>query len=207
MSEALRFRRGLAKIHIAEIVTDTAEKFETGEIKRILAAAEMTTTVEQDKTVIWLDNKPVVTIGREGNSEITLNGSALFDAVQAELFGKEIDPETGAIMDSGDFVEKYFAFGAEIGNHQSKPTLVWFLKTSFSIPDEGSKTEDESTDWNGSELTLSAQKTIHEFAKTGKSCKRILLDPSTSELAEDADWFAQVVTPDNASTVMKKKAN
>jgi hypothetical protein len=95
----------------------------------------MTTTVSQDKTIVWLDNKPVLTIGREGNSDITVNGSALYDAVQAELFGKDIDDETGVIVDSGDFVEKYFAFAAEVGNYGGAPSLVWFLKTSFSIPD------------------------------------------------------------------------
>lgn len=202
----LRFRRGLANVVIAEVVTDTAEKFETGEVKSLFAAGEMTVTASQDKVIVWLDNKPVVTMGREANSEISVSGSAIKDSLQAELFGKDIDPETGIIMDSGDFVEKYYAFGAEVGNYGGKPSYVWFLKTSLSIPDEANKTEDESTDYNGSSITVTAQKTVHEFAATGKSCKRVVLDPDASEILPDADWFAQVVTPDNVATVAKKKA-
>ena len=202
----LRFRRGLANVVIAEVVTDTAEKYETGDVEPLFAAGEMTVTASQDKTIVWLDNKPVVTMGREANSEISVSGSAIKDALQAKLFGKDIDSETGVIMDSGDFVEKYYAFGAEVGNYGGKPSFVWFLKTTLSIPDEANKTEDESTDYNGSSITVTAQKTVHEFEKTNKSCKRMVFDPDISELITEKDWFAQVVTPDNVAEIAKKKA-
>lgn len=205
----LRFRRGLESVVIAEVTTDTAEKYEAGEIKSLFAAGEMSVTVTNDKVIVWLDNKPVVTMGRESNSEISVSGSAIKDDLQAEIFGKDIDPATGVIMDSGDFVEKYYAFGAKVGNYGGKPSYVWFLKTTLSIPDEVNKTEDESTDWNGSSITVTAQKTVHEFDINGekKSIKRMVLDPNLSEFADDkADWFAQVVTPDNVSTVAKAKA-
>ena len=201
----LRFRRGLANVVIAEVTTDTAEKFETGTPESLFAAAEMTVTASNDKVIVWLDNKPVVTMGREANSEISVSGSAIKDAMQAKLFGKTIDKATGVIIDNGDFVEKYYAFGAEVGNYNGKPSYVWFLKTTLSIPDEANKTEDESTDWNGSSITVTAQKTIHEFAATKKSCKRMVLDPEISELVADADWFKQVVTPDNVSEIAKAK--
>lgn len=205
-NEKLRFRRGLAKIHIAEVTADNETEYKTGTIKRLLAAAEMTVTVDQEKTVVWLDNAPVLTIGREGNSEISVTGSALRDAIIAEIFAKDIDETTGLILDSGEFKEKYYALGAEIGNYGENPSLVWFLKTSFSIPDEASKTEDESTDYNGSDLTITAQKTVHKFGESGKEkpCKRVVLDPDKSKLTEGGDWFAQVVTPDNMATVCEK---
>ncbi len=202
----LRFRRGLANVVIAEVTEDTPEKFTTGDVESLFAAAEMTVTATQDKVVVWLDNKPVATMGREANSEISVSGSAIKDAMQAKLFGKTVDEATGVIIDSGDFVEKYYAFGAEVGNYNGKPSYVWFLKTTLSIPDEANKTEDESTDWNGSSITVTAQKTVHEFKATGKSCKRMVFDPEISELATEADWFKQVVTPDNVGTVAKKKA-
>lgn len=203
----LRFRRGLESVVIAEVTKDTAEKYENGEIKSLFAAGEMSVTVTQDKVVVWLDNKPVATMGREAPSEISVSGSAIEESLQAEIFGKDIDDETGIIMDSGDFVEKYYAFGAKVGNYGGKPSYVWFLKTTLSIPDDVTKTEDESTDWNGSSLTVTAQKTVHEFEtkKGKKAMKRMVLDPNLSELVADADWFAQVVTPDNVSTVAKKK--
>lgn len=201
----LRFRRGLANVVIAEVTTDTAEKYETGAVESLFAAAEMTVTASNDKVIVWLDNKPVVTMGKEANSEISVNGSAIKDTMQAKLFGKTVDEATGVIIDNGDFVEKYYAFGAEVGNYNGKPSYVWFLKTTLSIPDEANKTEDESTDWNGSSITVTAQKTVHEFAKTGKSCKRMVLDPDVSELVADADWFKQVVTPDNVAEIAKKK--
>jgi phi13 family phage major tail protein len=197
----------LANVVVAEVLTDTAEKYETGAVKKLFEAGEMTVTASQDKVVVWLDNKPVVTMGREANSEISVSGSAISDTMQAELFGKDIDATTGVILDSGDFVEKYYAFGAEVGNYGGKPSYVWFLKTSLSIPDEANKTEDESTDWNGSSITVTAQKTVHEFAVGNgkKSLKRVVFDPNKSELVEGADWFAKVVTPEELSKVAKKK--
>lgn len=205
--ETLRFRRGLKSVVIAEITEDTAEKYEAGAVESLFAAGEMSVTVSNDKVIVWLDNKPVATMGRESNSEISVSGSAIKDALQAKIFGKYIDSATGIIVDSGDFVEKYYAFGAEVGNYGGKPSYVWFLKTTLSIPDEVNKTEDESTDWNGSSVTVTAQKTVHEFDVAGekKSIKRMLFDPNLSEFVEGADWFAQVVTPDNIATIAKAK--
>ncbi|MBR4859359.1 MAG: hypothetical protein IKU08_09285 [Clostridia bacterium] len=203
----LRFRRGLKNVVVAEVTEDTAEKYDVGTIKPLFAAGNMTVSVTQDKAAIWLDNKIVATMGREAPSEISVDGSAIKEELQAELFGKDIDDETGVIMDSGDFVEKYYAFGAEVGNYGEKPSYVWFLKTTLTIPNDVTKTEDESTDWNGSSITVTAQKTVHEFEtkKGKKAMKRMVLDPNLSELLPEKDWFAQVVTPDNVKTVATKK--
>ena len=109
-------------------------------------------------------------------------------------------------VDNKGRYEKYFAVGGEIGLVDGTKLNVWFLKGTFSYPQEQAKTEDASTDTNGMSLTFNAVRTIFEFAGKG-SCKRVVMDTGVSEMNESKDFFEQVVTPANVGTLVKKKVN
>jgi uncharacterized protein YjdB len=51
-------------------------------------------------------------------------------------------------------------------------------------------------------LSFNAIKTKHTF--NGKSLKRVVIDSTTSTLKSGQNWTAQVVTPDNLSTIVQK---
>ena len=82
------------------------------------------------------------------------------------------------------------------------------MKGTFAAPEENDKTKDDSTDTNGMELTYTAIQTQHLFDVAGekKPMKRLVIDTETSQLVEEASWVAQVVTPENLSSVAQKKA-
>lgn len=204
MSE-FTLKRGLDELFCAEVITDTAEAFETGDPFKLIPAGEMSVSVDKDSTNYHFDNGVFATVGREGGSEITITGAALRAAAIAKLNNKDVDPETGAVMDSGSFETKYFAFGGRMKNIDGTYEYFWFAKGSFAIPDDAAKTEGEDTDATGTELTYTAIQTVHKFAKTNKVCKRVVIDTATTEITAEADWFAQVVTPDNLGTVCTKK--
>ena len=82
--------------------------------------------------------------------------------------------------------------------------LVWFLKGTFSIPEETGRTIDDSTDADGMTLEFSAVGTKFQFGGD-KGVKRVVVDTSTTELVTEQDWFKQVVTPTNLNTIVKKK--
>lgn len=200
-------KRGLDEIYVAEVTADTKEAFTTGTPFKLIPAGEMSVTVDKDSTNYWFDNGVFAIVGREGGTEITISGAGMRPADIAQLTGKTVDTETGAVFDAGSYTEKYWAFGGRKKNIDGTHEYFWFLKGSFAIPDESAKTEGEDTDATGTELTYTAVQTIHAFDGTGKVCKRVVIDTETTEIAAEADWFAQVVTPDNAGTVVTKKAD
>lgn len=198
-------KRGLDELFVAEVTVDTAETFTTGDPFKLIPAGEMSIAVDKDATNYWFDNGVFAIVGREGGSEITITGAGMRPADIAKLTGKAVDATTGAVFDAGAYTEKYWAFGGRKKNIDGTYEYFWFLKGSFAIPDDAAKTEGEDTDATGTELTYTAIQTVHKFANSGKVCKRVVIDTETVEITADADWFAQVVTPDNANTVCKAK--
>lgn len=197
-------KRGLDSVYVAEVTEDTAEAFTTGEPFKLIPAGEMSTTVDKDAANYWFDNGIFAIVGREGSSELTITGAGMRPADIAKITGKDIDADTGAVLDDGAYTEKYWALGARKKNIDGTYEYFWFTKGSFAIPDDEAKTEGEDTDATGTELTYTAIQTVHKFEKTGKVCKRVVIDTETTQLAGEADWFAQVVTPDNIGTVAQK---
>lgn len=203
-------KRGLSDIFIAEVTNDDNEQsggYTTGTPKHLIPAGELAITVDNESTQVYFDNVPFATVGREGNSELTLDGAGLRPAAIANINGKDVDSETGMVFDSGEFSEKYFALGGIMYNTDGTKQYFWFNKGTFSIPDENAKTKDDSTDTNGTSLTYTAIQTKHVFEKTGKVCKRVVMDDLADETktkkVDFSKWFTSVVTPDNIPTVME----
>lgn len=197
-------KRGLDEIFVAEVTEDSIEKFTTGTPFKLIPAGEMSVSVDKDAANYWFDNSVFAIVGREGSSELTISGAGMRPVDVAKITGKEVDAETGAIIDEGAYIEKYWALGARKKNIDNTYEYFWFVKGSFAVPDESAKTEGEDTDATGTELTYTAIQTTHKFAKTNKVCKRVVIDTETTKLTADGDWFAQVVTPDNLATVCAK---
>lgn len=198
-------KRGLQNIYVAEVTTD-GDTYATGTPYHLIPAGEMSRTVENEKSNVFYDNTVFYVSGKEGNTEINITGAALRPTDIANLLGKTIDAATGAVIDTGEFQEKFFALGGETDNVDGTKEMFWFLKGTFSAPDQTDKTVDDSTDTNGTTLVFSAIKTSHRFAN-GKSAKRVVIDTETSQLKSDQSWTAQVVTPDNLATIVEKVSN
>lgn len=200
-------KRGLSNVFAAEVIADAVDKFETGTPFHLIPAGEMTRSVENDKTNVYFDNAVFYAAGMEGATEVTINGAALRPADVAKLLGKHVDEATGAVLDTGEYTEKYFAVGGETENSDGTKEYFWFLKGTFAAPEQTDKTKDDSTDTNGMELVYSAIQTKHLFAigEENKPMKRVVIDTETSELIADQSWTTQVVTPDNLATVVQKK--
>lgn len=199
-------KRGLSNVFCAEVTADTLEAYETGTPFHLIPAGEMSRSVESDKTITYFDNVAFYTSGAEGATEITVSGAALRPADVAKILGKFVDPVTGAVLDTGEYVEKYWAIGGETENTDGTKEYFWFLKGTFSAPEQTDKTKDDSTDTNGMELTFAAVQTQHLFEVNGekKPMKRVVIDTESTKLAEGAEWTTQVVTPENISTVATK---
>lgn len=209
MAEQFVLKRGLKNIFAAEVTKDDNEEtggYVAGTPFHLIPAGEMTRNAENEKTDTYFDNTVFATIGKEGATEVSITGAALRAADLAKLNNKYVDSTTGAVLDTGEYKPKYFALGGEADSHDGTKEFFWFLKGTFSIPEQADKTEDDSTDTNGMTLTFSAVKTKHLFNVNGedKPMKKVVIDTATTELKTEQDWTAQVVTPDNLSTIVQK---
>lgn len=213
MSEHV-LKRGLKNIFAAEITKDnngsgTGDGYVTGTPFHLIPAGEMSRTVDNEKVDIYYDDTVFATVGKEGATEIKITGAALRPDALAKINNKHVDSTTGAVLDNGEFAPKYFALGGETENLDGTSEFFWFLKGTFSIPEQSDKTKDDSTDTNGMELTFSAVQTQHlfEIGDDEKPMKSVVIDTETTVLKASQDWTAQVVTPENLSTIVQKKTS
>jgi len=206
MSEFV-LKRGLKNVFAAEILTDNNEDgggYTTGNPFHLIPAGEMSRTVDSEKVDIYYDDTVFATVGREAATEVSITGAALRPDLLAAINNKDVDATTGAVVDSGEYSPKYFALGGEAENTDGTTELFWFLKGTFAIPEQADKTKDDTTDTNGMTLTFSAVQTKHVFSLKNKVAKRVVIDTSITELKSSQSWTAQVVTPDNLSTICQK---
>lgn len=207
-----KLRRGLKNVYVAEITADdnetgTGHGYTTGTPYHLIPAGEMARTVSSDSTQIWYDDVVFATSGSEGGTEVSITGASLRAPAVAAILGKTVDSTTGAVIDSGDYVEKYFALGGEAEGLDGSSEFFWLLKGTFAAPELSDKTIDGSTDAEGMTLTFTAIKTTHIFEETEKVCKHVTIDTTVTQVKTSQSWTAQVVTPDNLSTIVEKASN
>lgn len=196
--------RGLKDVFIAEIVEDSENAYTASEtVEKLIPAGTITMSADSEKVDTWFDNKVFASVGTESATTVTLEGARLKPAMIAKITGKKVDETTGLVMDSGSYVPKYFAMSARVQMLDGTEALVWFLKGTFSIPEETGRTVDDTTDSDGMTLEFSAVKTQFEFG-TGDGIKRMVMDTTDSQLLNTQDWFKQVVTPANKDTIAQK---
>ena len=182
--------RGIEGLVYAEVTKDTADAFETGEVKDLAGVAELSKTTESSSEPHYYDNIPAIIVTSTGSDDVTVTTSALELPIVAELTGQDYDATTGMMIE-GERVTKYFAMGYRTKKTDSSEVLVWRLKGTFSIPDSTHATENDGTDGNGQELTYTGISTTHRFTKTGKPAKAVNVDMGLG-LVDDKDFFKTV---------------
>lgn len=196
--------RGLSDIFICEIEDTEAAYKEVGTPEKLIPAGELTISKTVEKAQTYFDNNLFDEVANEKPTEISIVGAAVRAAFLAWLESKTVDSTTGAVLDSGDYKNKFFAISGKRDYTDGTSEYFWFNKVSFGGAEETGKTADDTTDSAGMTLPFTAYKTIHKF--NGATSKVVKIDTATTELVEKASWTAQVVTPENLATVCKKKA-
>lgn len=191
--------RGVDNLVAAEVLTDdNAEEgggYTTGTPFEVAGVAEISKTTETSSESKYYDNIPAIVINSEGSDEITVTCSIPDLATYAKLVGKAIDTTTGAMID-GEREPKYYALGYRFKRTDGTYRYVWRLKGMFAIPDETSATEDDATDTNNMELTYTGISTIHNFTKTGKPAKAVVVDDTADSKCDVSAFFTAVTDPD-----------
>lgn len=190
--------RGVDNLVAAEVTTDDNEEaggYVTGAVFQIAGVAEISKTTETSSETKYYDNIPALVLNSEGSDEITLTCSIPDLATYAKLVGKTIDSTTGAMIDA-EREPKYYALGYRFKKTDGTYRYVWRLKGMFAIPDETSATEDDGTDTNNMELTYTGISTTHQFTKTSKPAKAVVVDDTAESKADVSTFFDAVTDPD-----------
>lgn len=192
--------RGVTDLVCAEVLTDTADGYTTGEVFEIAGVAEITKTNNSTNAAHYYNNMPSVIVSNIASDTVNLNVSAIPLEVLAKITGQHYDSDKGALYEGyRDF--KYFAIGYKTTRTDGTPVYVWRLKGTFNIPDQTNTTENESTDANGQTLVYTGIRTTHKFAsnvdKYGQpqGANSVVVDVA-ADLADVSAFFDEVTTPD-----------
>lgn len=186
--------RGITGVVIAEITSDTEEKFETGEVKNLAGTAELSRETESANSTKYYDNKPALVISSTGADTVNIQSSVLSLPVLAEITGQTYVEETAMLIE-GERTNKYFALGYETEKTNGDKMYTWRLKGTFNTPSETHQTKNDGAEGNGQELQFTGIATTHKFEKTGKGEKAITVDVSAGKV-DVTNFFNTVQTPD-----------
>lgn len=192
--------RGVRDVVCAEVITDTADKFEVGTPFSMIWASEISKDTATSTDTHYYDNMPAIGITSTGPDTITISGSALADDVYAKITGQYYDEETGMLVE-GKRKDKNYAIGYITEDTSGEERYVWRLKGSFGIPSATHKTKDDGTEANGQQVTYTGVSTIHKFKKTGETAKAVQL-PASKYTPGEAKFFETVQTPDTIATAL-----
>ena len=192
--------RGVSDLVYAEVTNDDnsseqGKGYVTGTVKPLAGVAEISKATDSTNEPHYYDNIPAVVISSTGSDEVTITASAIPLDVLAEITGQYYDSATGMMVEK-ERQSKYFAIGYKTKTTDGAEMYVWRLKGSFNIPDQTSATEDDGTDANGQELTFTGISTTHKFTKTSSPAKSVVVNTGLDLIADKANFFATVQTPD-----------
>lgn len=195
MSNKIVEYRGVEGLVYAKILEDSLENFRCDTPKSLAGVAEISRSTESSSATHYYDNIPAIIIQSTGSDEVTINTSVIPFDVLADITGQYYDPDTGMFTEQ-ERDPGYYAIGYRTKLTDGTEVYVWRLKGSFSIPDTDNKTQDDSTDANGQEVTYTGISTTHKFNKTGKPAKAINVNTAVNTAVEPDTFFAAVQTPD-----------
>ena len=192
--------RGVTDLVCAEVLTDTADGYTTGEVFEIAGVAEITKTNNSTNAAHYYNNMPAVIVSNIASDTVNLNVSAIPLDVLGKITGQKYDSDKGALYE-GYREFKYFAIGYKATKTDGSPVYVWRLKGTFNIPDQTNITENESTDANGQTLVYTGIRTTHKFTNNTdkynqpQGANSVVVDVA-ADLADVSTFFDEVTTPD-----------
>ena len=186
--------RGIRDLVAAEVISDTAETFETGTPFHVAWTSNLSRETEASSENHYYDNVAAITINGSGADTVSIDTAAIPLDIIAKLTGQFYEEETGMFIE-GEREEKQFAIGYVTEDTSGEEVFVWRLKGTFNVPGETHGTKNDGTDANGQQLTYTGVQTIHKFKKRDKGERAVNCYKSKCPIEESA-FFATVQTPD-----------
>lgn len=206
----MRQYRGCSRLYVADYTYDeekgevtfgTPKKF--GEVKNI------SREVAAESEEVWADNKLNDTTFGGTAVTRTFGCTRIDPAIQAEVMGDTkitVGDKTlyGTAPDGSARPYKAFGYALHDGNVEKPCEIVWAFKGIVNSITKTSSTIDRGTASEGQEVSVTFGAPDVAWTKTGQADLDMYeaLDSATVTTEYVDKWFTQVVTPDNAETVL-----
>ena len=187
--------RGCDNLVYALVTTDTAEKYETGEVKDLAGVKSVATEKAQSSETVFVDNISGFSVNSAIETTRTFEITNIGNEELAEITGQFYEKESDMIVTSSDAIPPYIAVGYRVGDTDGTQKLVWAYKCKAKTPAENSSTVDNGTESQGQTLTIVCAQTVHKFTKTKKGAVDIAL-PEVNSKYDTSEFFKAVTTPD-----------
>lgn len=199
--------RGCSKLVYAPYsVEDGVVTF--GTVKTLAPVKSISREVSSESEEVWADNKLDDTVF--GGTAVTRTfGCVRIDpAVEAELLGNTvIEVGTNKLYGTpaDGSARPYFAFGYALhdGDVNKPCEVVWAFKGIVNSISKAANTIDRGTGSEGQEVQVTFNAVDTPWTKTSKNELDINMPIDDTNKSLVAKWFTQVVTYDNAETVLK----
>lgn len=204
----MRQYRGCSRLFYATYTVDQDGTITFGTPKKVGEVKSISREISSDNEEVWADNKLDDTVFGGTAVTRTFGMTRLDPAVEAELLGNTVlevgEHKLYGTPASGES-RPYFAFGYALhdGNVNQPCEVVWGFKGIVNSISKTANTIDRGTGSEGQELQVTFGAVDTAWTKTNDFELDIAMPvDATTPAATITKWFAQVVTYDNAETVL-----
>lgn len=203
--------RGVSHLYFATI-TEGESSTTYGTPTQIVGAKAISRDIASDSEDVWADNALYQKTFAGTTVTRSFDTVRLDPAIEAQLLGlttvQVAAAGTGtaavnAFATPADASNRpYFAFGYALhdGNADQPCEIVWAFKGIVTSISKSSNTIDTGTGSEGQTIEVSFTAPLFKFNTTNQ--RNLDLSMPVTADTDVADWFNQVVTPDNVATIM-----
>lgn len=200
--------RGCSRFYYAPYTMDEDGKITFGTPKKVGEVKNISREISSESEEVWADNKLDDTVFGGTGVTRTFGCTRIDPAVEAELLGN-------TALSVGEYklygtpadgsTRPYFAFGYALhdGDVNKPCEIVWAFKGIVNSISKASNTIDRSTGSEGQEIQITFNAPDTAWTKTQKNELDISMSCDATTPADIINkWFTQVVTYDNAETIL-----
>lgn len=186
------------------LVTESEGKTEYGNVKVLAPVKSVSRDIDSSHENVWADNAIQETHFSGTKVTRSFDCTRLEPEVEAELLGLTavtIGSGKAYATDPDGSQRPYIAVGYALhdGDAENPCEVVWAYHGKVLSISKASNTIDDGTGSEGQTVEVEFSAPVRPFTATNK--RNLDLCSAVTAQVTVAKWFAQVVTPDNASTL------
>ena len=203
----MRQFRGCSRLYYATYTIGENGAITFGTPKSVGAVKSISREISSDSEEVWADNKLDDTVFGGTAVTRTFGLTRLDPAVESELLGNtSVEVGTNKLYGTPADGSKrpYFAFGYALhdGDVNRPCEVVWAFKGIVNSISKNANTIDRGTGSEGQEMQVTFNAVDKAWTKTNGNELDIALAINDTNKALVNKWFTQVVTYDNAETIL-----
>lgn len=194
MEGILKNLKGIRKLMIAPLTTDTEETLAYATPVRLAGVREVGGETEESTGTEYYDNQASITTTAEGADTYSIITSVLEDAVRAVIEGRKADIEKGAYFGT-PLKRPYIAIGFIGEDTNGQEYYYWIYKGKLTGGKEKHITKDDGTETTNLEWEYTSIYTQHRFTVADNEPMKFYKLKAGGDITE-AKFFEKVYDPD-----------